>query len=155
MYSDRQINALRAIQAAVKEYGAKSLAADLGVSTGTLYADIDPNSIGRRTNKLGFLDWMVLLDLTGDLASLDQVNHIHNRISLPLPNPAEKPLNNWVIHCASIAKESGEAVSELADAILDGKMESKELARCEKETMDALEAFGALYLAIKDRRDQK
>ncbi|WP_419174380.1 phage regulatory CII family protein [Desulfosediminicola sp.] len=153
MYTDRQIEALKVVQAAVKKYNAKKIAEVLNISTGTIYADIDPKSIGRRTNKLGFLDWLVILEETKDLTSLDLVNHQFNRLSLAIPNTeGHTTIESWMAHCASIAKESGEAVAELAEAIVDGQMENHELERCEKQTIDALEAFGCLYLKIKECR---
>lgn len=153
MYNPEHINILATVQATVKEHGVKALADRLNVRPQTLYADVDPNSIGRRTNKLGLLDWLILLAESGDLSSLDIANRLFGRISLPMPEPAET-LNNmsWIEHCALIAKESGEAIAELANSILDGRMESAEMERCEKETWDALKAFAGLYIVIKNRR---
>lgn len=155
MYSADQIKILARIQATVKEYGVKMLADRLDVRPQTLYSDVDPNSIGRRTNKLGLLDWLIMLSETKDLSSLNAVNLLFNRISLPIPAPADEMNDmSWMAFCATIAKESGEAVAELAESILDGKMEDHEMERCEKESLEALEAFAGLYLAIKNSRSQ-
>ncbi len=155
MYNADQIKILAKIQATVKEYGVKMLADRLDVRPQTLYSDVDPNSIGRRTNKLGLLDWLVMLSETKDLSSLNAVNLLFNRISLPIPAPAEEMNDmSWMAFCATIAKESGEAVAELAESILDGKLEDYEMERCEKESLEALEAFAGLYLAIKNSRSQ-
>jgi hypothetical protein len=43
------------------------------------YIDVDPNSIGRRTNKLGLLDLLVTLEETKDLSSLEEANRLFNR----------------------------------------------------------------------------
>jgi hypothetical protein len=131
------------------------LADKLQISPQTLYADIDPNSIGRRTNKLGLLDWLVTLKETNDLSSLEEANKLFNRISLPIPPPTEVMNEmNWMTFCATVAKESGEAVAEMANSILNGDMSKQALAQCEKEAMDALEAFAGLYLVIKNHRLQ-
>ena len=150
MYCKDKKKILATVQTSVKRHGVKSLACELNITPQTLYADVDPNSIGRRTNKLGFLDWLVILEETGNLQSLEETNKHFNRISLPIPTPTEEMTSmSWMSFCATIAKESGEAVAELANSILDGKLDKQEMKRCEKEAMDALEAFAGLYLAIK------
>lgn len=153
MYHADQIKTLTMIQATVKEHGVKILADQLQIRPQTLYADVDPGSIGRRTNKLGFLDWLVILEESRDLSSLDAANRLFGRISLPIPEPAEDMSDmSWMGYCAAIAKESGEAVAELAGSILDGRMDPAGMERCEKEALDALEAFAGLYLVIKNSR---
>ncbi|MCP3944841.1 MAG: hypothetical protein GY710_25640 [Desulfobacteraceae bacterium] len=155
MYSKDQIKALSDVQITVKKYGVKMLADRLEITPSTLYADVDPKSIGRRTNKLGLMDWLVTLEETQDFTSLDAVNLLFNRISLPIPDPDQKMDNiSWMDCCATIAKESGEAVAELAKSILDNEMKPDELERCQKETLEALEAFAGLYQAIKKSRSQ-
>ena len=151
MYRDEFIELLGGIQKGVKRHGVKMLATRLSVRPQTLYADVDPRSVGRRSNKLGLLDWMVLLDETKELTSLDEVNRHFGRISLPIPSPTdEMNAMSWMQCCATIAKESAEAIKELAEAISnDGELDEEELKRCEKETWDAIQAFGSLYLALK------
>lgn len=153
MYDAEQINVLATVQDTVKKHGVKALADHLKVRPQTIYADVDPKSIGRRTNKLGLLDWLVILEESRDLSSLDTANRLFGRISLPIPEPAEDMSDmSWMEYCAAIAKESGEAVAELAGSILDGRMDPAGVERCEKEAWDALEAFAGLYLAIKNSR---
>ncbi len=155
MYTAEQIKVLKMTQETVKEHGVKALAFTLNITPQTLYSDVDPNSIGRRTNKLGLLDWLVTLHETQDFSSLEEANRLFNRISLPIPPPPEEMNNmSWMEFCATIAKESGEAVAELATAIIDGNMDDAEMARCEKEAMDALEAFAGFYLSLKSCRAQ-
>lgn len=132
------------------------LADRLGISIQTLYADVDPKSVGRRTNKLGLLDYMEILHETGNLSSLDELNRIFGRISLPIPQDEGKisPIS-WMQYCAFTAKESAEAIKELADGLSnDGRLDKDELAACEKETWEALQAFAGLYLAIKTERSK-
>ncbi|VVS92208.1 phage regulatory CII family protein [Desulfoluna spongiiphila] len=151
MYRSEFIELLRGIQRDVKGHGVKLLANRLSVRPQTLYADVDPHSVGRRTNKLGLLDWMVVLEETGNLTSLDEVNRYFNRISLPIPEDegAISPVS-WMQYCASTAKESAEAIKVLADGLSDdGGLDNARLAECEKETWEALQAFAGLYLAIK------
>jgi len=151
MYHADQIGALAMVQATVKQHGVKNLADRLGVRPQTVYADVDTKSIGRRSNKLGFLDWMIILEDTGDLSSLDEVNRLFGRACLPIPAPpAEMSEADWMEHCAKAAKEAGEAVSEMARSILDGRMDREGLERCEKEFWDAVLAFAGPYLAIKN-----
>lgn len=156
MYRDDFIELLRGIQRDVKAHGVKVLADRLSVRPQTLYADVDPRSVGRRTNKLGVLDWMVILEETENLKSLDGVNRHFGRISLPIPEPTEGFTDlTWMQCCATIAKESAEAIKELADAISnDGQLDQEELIRCEKETWEAIQAFGALYLAIQSQKNE-
>jgi hypothetical protein len=155
MYRAEQIKVLGITQQTVKEYGVKMLADKLKISPQTLYSDVDPNSIGRRTNKLGLLDWLVTLEVTKDLSSLEEANRLFNRLCLPIPPPAEGMTDlSWMAFCATIAKESGEAVATLADSIIGGTMNKEEMAKCEKEAMDALEAFAGFYLALKSCRNQ-
>ncbi len=68
MYTQEQIKVLKITQETVKEHGVKALAFTLNITPQTLYSDIDPNSIGRRTNKLGLLDWLVTLRETQDFS---------------------------------------------------------------------------------------
>lgn len=153
IYSTEKIKVLAMVQATAKEYGIKMLADCLGVNPSTVYSDVDPKSIGRRTNKLGYLDWLVILDESRDFSSLDATNLLFDRVCLPIPKPAdEMTVIDWMEHCAKTAKESGEAIAQLAEAILDGRMEDEELERCEKENNEALEAHAGLYLAIKTAR---
>ena len=153
MYSKNQIDILKTVQATAKKHGVKALADRLDITPQTLYADVDPNSIGRRTNKLGLLDWLVIMNEAKDLSSLDEVNRLFFRISLPVPEPSREISEmSWMEFCATIAKESADAVKQLAESILDGKMEADELARCEKETWEAIEAFAGLYLAIQSSK---
>jgi len=151
MYRGEFIELLRGIQRDVKSHGVKVLANRLSVRPQTLYADVDPHSVGRRTNKLGLLDWMVILDETENLTSLDEVNRHFDRISLPIPkDEGEISPVSWMQYCASTAKESAEAIKVLADGLCnDGCLDNGELADCEKETWEALQAFAALHLAIK------
>lgn len=156
MYSKEEIKTLEIVQKTVKDHGVKILADCLNISPQTLYSDVDPNSVGRRTNKLGFLDWLVLQDKTKDLSSLDAVNRMFDSLRLPIPKPsAEMNDMSWMEYCATIAKESGEAVAELANAIMGDGFQEDEMERCEKETYEALLAFAGLYLAIKNSRSKK
>lgn len=156
MYRGEFIDLLAGVQRDVKDHGVKMLAARLSVRPQTLYADVDPRSVGRRTNKLGLLDWMVLLEETQKLTSLDEVNRHFGRISLPIPEPTdEMNAMSWMQFCATIAKESAEAIKELAEAISnDGVVDKEELDRCEKETWEAIQAFGSLYLALKAKGEE-
>ena len=151
MYSPEFIELLAGVQRDVKDHGVKTLAARLSVRPQTLYADVDPRSVGRRTNKLGLLDWMVVLEETQKLTSLDEVNRHFGRISLPIPDPSEEmSAMSWMQYCATIAKESADAIKELAEAISnDGDVDQEEMVRCEKETWEAIQAFASLYLALK------
>jgi hypothetical protein len=156
MYRNEFIEFLGGIQRDVKTHGVKMLADRLSVRPQTLYADVDPRSVGRRTNKLGVLDWLVILEESGNLASLDEANRFFGRISLPIPSPTdEMNAMSWMQCCATIAKESAEAIKELAEAISnDGELDAGDLARCEKETWEALQAFAALYLSLKAKQDE-
>ncbi|SCY46351.1 phage regulatory CII family protein [Desulfoluna spongiiphila] len=151
MYRSEFIELLGNIQRGVKDHGAKVLAGRLGIRPQTLYADVDPRSVGRRSNKLGLLDWMVILEETGNLTSLDEVNRHYGRISLPIPKDEGRisPVS-WMQYCATMAKESAEAIKALAEGLSnDNSLDKGELADCEKETFEALQAFGSFYLAIK------
>ncbi|WP_300668115.1 phage regulatory CII family protein [Desulfoluna sp.] len=156
MYRNEFIGLLEGIQRDVKAHGVRVLAERLSVRPQTLYADVDPQSVGRRTNKLGLLDWMVVLEETRNLNSLDEVNRHFGRISLPIPESTdEMNAMSWMQCCATIAKESAEAIKVLADGLSnDGDLDAGELADCEKETWEALQAFGALYLAIQTKRKE-
>lgn len=156
MYNDEQIKIITMIQVMAKGYGVKMLADHLSMAPQTLYSDMDPKSIGRRTNKLGFLDWLVILSETKDLSSLDATNLLFKRISLPLPEPdKEMTTADWMVQCATTVKEAGEAVAVLAESMLDGRMEDEEMERCEKEGTEAMIAFAGLIQEIKKRRAQQ
>jgi hypothetical protein len=86
MYRNEFIEFLAGIQRDVKTHGVKMLADRLSVRPQTLYADVDPSSVGRRTNKLGVLDWLVILEESGHLVSLDEANRFFGRISHPIPH---------------------------------------------------------------------
>ncbi len=155
MCSHEQIKVLRITQETVKQHAVKALADTLKITPQTLYSEIDPNSIGRRTNKLGLIDWLVALGETKNFSSLEEANRLFKRIRLPIPPPPEEMNNmNWMEFCATIAKKSGEAVAELATAIIGGTMGDSDMARCGKEAMDALEAFAGFYLSLKSCRAQ-
>ncbi len=156
MYHPDHIKTLAAVQVTVKKHGVKALAAELSITPQTLYADVDPKSIGRRTNKLGFLDWQVLLSETRDLSSLDAVEQAHGRISLPVPTPSEDMTDvSWVEYCALVVKEAGEAVAEVATSIADGYMDDEELDRCIQQTYESMEADAGLYLALTKLKESR
>lgn len=146
---------LTTIHETLKTHGAKEIASDLGVATGTIYANTDPKSIGKKTNKLGFFEWLLIIKKSEDLSSLKKVSALFNHVCFPIPKPAQDVQSqDWMSRCASVAKESGEAVATLAGAILDSRMTKQELDRCEKEAHEALEAFAGLYLAIKQSKKE-
>lgn len=156
MYHSDHIKALAKIQETVKKHGVKALASQLSITPQTLYADVDPKSIGRRTNKLGFLDWQFLLSETGDLSSLDAVEQAHGRIGLPVPIPCEDMTDvSWVEFCALVVKEAGEAAAEVATSIADGNMDDDELDRCIRQTYESMEADAGLYLALTKLKESR
>ena len=155
MYSKQQIELLKLVQTTIKKSGVKGLAKTLGISPGTLYSDIDPNSIGLRTNKPAFLQWLIVLEETQDFKSLEAVNAHFNHLTLPIPAPlkSDNPLI-WLTICAQAAKKSGQSVSKLADAILDSRLEKKELEENEALAFDVLKTYNELYLALKMTKEQ-
>jgi len=156
MYQSDHIKALSKVQGTVKKHGVKALAFKLSITPQTLYSDVDPKSIGRRTNKLGFLDWQVLLSETGDLSSLDAVEQAHGRIGLPVPKPSEDMTDvSWVEYCALVVKEAGEAAAEVAGSIADGHIDDEELDECIQQTYESMEADAGLYLALTKLRESR
>ncbi len=155
MYTRKQIKLLESAKKTIQNYGVKILAKVLGISPGTLYSDIDPNSIGLRTNKHGFLQWVVVLEETQDFSSLEAVNAHFNRLTIPIPTKLENDYSiTWLTRCAEAAKNSGKSVSNLADAILDGKLDKQELEENEALALKVLNTYGDLYLALKKTKEQ-
>lgn len=143
MTMQRPMTLLELVQAAVLDSreGVKGIADYLGKSASTLYSEMNPNEGEGRTNhKLGLLDWVKLVRLTGDFRSLQKVAEDLGYVAVPLPMGEPAPLE-VLQHLTRITKEAGEHGATACTALeLDGRIDRQEARACLKELDDLLRA---------------
>ncbi|MCP4748759.1 MAG: hypothetical protein GY874_21885 [Desulfobacteraceae bacterium] len=134
--------------------GTRGIAEELDKAESTLYSELNPNVVngdGKRSHKLGFLDWVKILRKTGDHRSFYKLGESLNIISIPMSDfiPNQDDKKNWLNHIAEISKETGEAVTELADsASRNNLLNTTQRKKVKKETYEAIQALASLYKSL-------
>ena len=96
--------------------GAPAIAEYLNKGASTLYNELNPNPADNRTHKLGLLDWLQILRLTGDYRSLHKVCGELGHVAVPVPE-GKMHKSDWLRMQAADAKEHGEAAAALLTAL--------------------------------------
>lgn len=147
---------MESIHQSVHQFGVRLLAEILGKGPSTLYNEVIPYSDpdGKRTHKLGVLDWDQILARTGDYSSLHLLNRRHGFVGMPIP---QAPLHrtDWLVLQASAAREHGEAAGKLLEAIAENSdggaaLTDNERKKCAQEAYEAALAQLAIYAALND-----
>ncbi|MFH1059201.1 MAG: phage regulatory CII family protein [Pseudomonadota bacterium] len=128
----------------------KGVAEYLGKSPSTLYSELNPNEGEGRTNhKLGLLDWVKIMRLTGDCRSLAKVAEDLDHVAIPLPQ-AEPTARDALSHLGRISKEAGENALEACKALEDGRIDRAEARRCLTECDELIRAAVAWRRALEE-----
>ncbi|MFH1060473.1 MAG: phage regulatory CII family protein [Pseudomonadota bacterium] len=139
----RPMSLLELVQATVSESreGTKGIAEFLGKSASTLYSEMNPNEGEGRTNhKLGLLDWVKIMRLTGDCRPLQKVAEDLGYVAVPLPAGEPSPLDALQF-LTRITKEAGEHAAAVCAALeKDGRIDRQEARACLMELDDLLRA---------------
>lgn len=125
---------------AAKKYPMKALAPKLkghlspARAESTLRGELNQQS----GYKLGLVTTIQIMQHTGDLSPLDKIEEIFGRVAFKLPasdagSPA--PLMKLV---SRVAREFGETVEQVAEALDDGTLTPSEAEKCLKETRDLI-----------------
>lgn len=152
MSMQRPMTLLELVQAAVQGWreGVKGVAEYLGKSPSTLYSEMNPNEGEGRTNhKLGLLDWVKIMRLTGDFRSLAKVAEDLDHVTIPLPRTLPSALDA-LAHLGRISKEAGEHSLEVCRALEDGRIDRAEARRCLAECDELIRAAVAWRRALEE-----
>ena len=128
-------------------------AEELNKGASTLYNELNPHPEENRTHKLGLMDWVRILRLTGDYRSLHKICEEHGHVAVPIP-VCELRKADWLKLQAKDAKEYGEAAHALLAALSEespgGKALTKEERRkCAKEYYEAALAALTIWWALR------
>lgn len=133
--------------------GVPGIAEYLAKGASTLYNELNPNPADNRTHKLGFLDWLQILRLTGDHRSLHKICAELDHVVVPIPSCAPKR-GDWLKMQAKDAKEYGEAAHALLEALSEESPGGKDLTdeekrKCAKEYYEAAQAALTIWRALR------
>ena len=92
----------------------------------------------RDTYKLGLRTAIKILQITGDLSALDRIEGMFNRVAFSVPEPDPESIKPIMELVSKLAKEFGENMAELAEAMADGRIKPKEARNCLKENKDLI-----------------
>lgn len=84
-----------------------------------------------------------------DLAPLDYLEACLGRVAVDLPDGAPDS-REWLASVAAMAKETGEALAEVAEAVADNNVAPDEARRCVKELDEALGALARVRQRIAE-----
>ena len=134
--------------------GAAAIAEYLSKAPSTLYNELNPNPADNRTHKLGLLDWLQIVRLTGDHRSLHKVCAELGHVAVPVPAGALRK-SDWLKMAAADAREHGEAAAVLLGALsgqgpAGGKLTQEERRACAQEYYEAARAALAIWEALRD-----
>ena len=154
MKSKRPLTLMEIVQdtALNSRQGVAAIAEELSKGQSTFYNELNPNPEENRTHKLGLLDWVRILRLTGDFRSLYKICEELNHVAVPIP-PCEPKKKDWLKMQAKDAKEYGEAAHALLAALSEegpgGKaLTDDERRKCAKEYYEAAQAALTIWRAL-------
>ncbi|MFQ5701433.1 MAG: phage regulatory CII family protein [Acidobacteriota bacterium] len=127
----------------------KSIATDIGIPYATLMSySYEP---GENDGARGLPARLIvpLIKASGNTAILDFLEAAVGRIAFDIPRP-DAPPELAIKSAGLIAKEAGEVIETIADAILDGRITKAEAHRIQREAKDAIREL-ARALAVVDR----
>lgn len=122
-----------------RSHSLSEIAGWLGKPEATIRKEIDPHAIGA---KMGALDAAEATYYTRDWVFLNAFAAECGAVVYPMPRAG---IEGAVIHqrLASMAKEFGELVSEVAQSVTDGNVTATEYTRCHKEAGELIAAVQA------------
>jgi len=120
---------------AAKNYPIKALANEIGKGESTLRNELTQQP----GYKHGLITAILILKKTQDLRALDRIEALFDRVAFQLPRSDSEDMKPIMELVASISKEFGENIQELAKAIEDGKVTKKEARRCHNENKDLIQ----------------
>lgn len=124
--------------------GADSIAPHLGKSADTLRHELNPND---RTAKLGLQDAVTITQVAKDLRILTAFASECGAMVVPLPAVADNG-DGSVEAVAKLAREFGDYLSKVSEAVSDGRVTDNELQRCERELGEMVQAAQQLQALI-------
>jgi hypothetical protein len=134
--------------------GSAALAEHLSKAQSTLYNELNPNPADNRTHKLGLLDWLQIVRLTGDHRSLHKVCAELGHVAVPVP-ACHLHRTDWLKMAAADAREHGEAAATLLGALsgqgpAGDKLTREERRACAQEYYEAARAALTIWEALRD-----
>jgi len=103
----------------------------IGVPAVTLY------QIGEGRMDLKARQVAPLTNGSGDFLLLEAIAEAAHSMVLPCPRPVNAPGHEALTEIANAAKEQSDVIREMASAIADGKVSEEELARIDRELVEA------------------
>jgi len=140
------------LDVAAKNYPIKALAPEIGKGESTLRNELTQQP----GYKLGLMTSILIMQKTGDLRALDQIESLFDRVAFNIPQPISHNMRPAMELVAKLTKEFGENMTEMAAAMEDGVISAKEAQKCLKENRDLveaclrLEAYLEQFVKIKD-----
>lgn len=116
-------------------------------SESSLYKSTNPSE----NHRLHLENLPVLIHETGDFAILDEIEALLGRVSFVIPTAQAVP----EIHAETgkAIKEFGELIQEVAQAVLDGRIDRIEKERLEKEGHEAIRQIAHLLETVRHFHD--
>lgn len=117
------------------EEAMKAIADDTGIRYSTLMRKLNRDDEGRQ---LTLTEAIRLMRVTGDLSILDHMCKRFGRITVEIPQGGDKEITTASI--GRMAKETGEAMTELSKSLMDdGRVDKFEASTCYKELKESIE----------------
>lgn len=88
--------------------------------------------------KLGLITAIQIMQITGDLAALDMIESLFDRVAFRLPKHKDGNPSTIMVLASRLSKEFGETIEEMARAMEDGKLTKNEISRCLAELGDLI-----------------
>lgn len=125
------------LDAAAKQHPMKALAPEIDKAESTLR-----NELTRQPGyKLGLSTVLLILEKTGNLDALNEIEKGFNRVALTIPRTATPNFIPLLDQVGKLSKEFGECVAEISKSLEDdGEVSGAEIDYCLKETEDLVEA---------------
>jgi predicted transcriptional regulator len=134
-----------AIDSAAKKYGVAALAFELGKHERTLR-----NELTRQENyKLDLSTAVYIMLKTDDYTGLDILNGMMGRTSFVLPEKDPGSAAQVLEIAGRVAKEYGEHIREVGNAVMDGVITDEEADRCVKELEDTMKVLAEMRAFLR------
>lgn len=100
--------------------------------------------------KLGLITAMQVMEKTGDISALCEINAVFDRVTVPLPEMLDDGMDaDWFRYAADIAARTGEVLFAMGTALADGKLSKDECKAIKKEVYEARQVMAALWFKLK------
>lgn len=122
--------------------GAGALADRMGIVRAVFNSKLNPNTA---THHLTLVEALKMQQLSGRFDVLYAMAEACGFVCLPLPGEVHENVDRDI---AALCKEFGDYVSQVSQALDDGRITPNELHRCEKELSEMLAAAQVLQAAL-------